>query len=294
MKRRDFLRSLAVSVPTLCMGCSHLLHRSTRPAVDAAATEPLLDDIGAGPSVSNGPKTEAQQSNDVRAKSERFDDDFADDVFCPAEQRELVRRMVAKFRAVQRHVGNGNFNLLGMDEFFRHGEVTSAEKAFLDQLFHFEAHRLGFYGPRVFASLTDTINRNNTVKVPHSGHFLRKGRSLELYERIIRDAGRSLILTSGVRGLAKQFHLFLEKTELSDGNYSKASRSLAPPGYSFHGRNDFDIGKVGFGAGNFTDEFAKTDEFKRLCDLGYVDIRYKEKNSLGVRFEPWHIQISEG
>ena len=104
--------------------------------------------------------------------------------------------------------------------------------------------------------------------------------------------GDSLVLTSGVRGLAKQFHLFLEKASIADWNFSLASRSLAPPGYSFHGKNDFDIGKLGNGLANFTDAFSETIEFKKLIDLGYVDIRYKQRNQLGVRFEPWHIKIS--
>ena len=75
------------------------------------------------------------------------------------------------------------------------------------------------------------------------------------------------------------------------GNLSQASRSLAPPGYSFHAAGDFDVGKVGFGPDNFTEAFARTDEYRRLIDLGYVEIRYTETNPFGVRHEPWHIKI---
>ena len=40
-----------------------------------------------------------------------------------------------------------------------------------------------------------------------------------------------------------------------------------------------------------TEEFAKTDEYRKMIDLGYVDIRYHETNPFGVRHEPWHIKI---
>ena len=41
-----------------------------------------------------------------------------------------------------------------------------------------------------------------------------------------------LVLTTGVRGVVKQFYLFLRKADRANGNLSLASRSLAPPGYS--------------------------------------------------------------
>ena len=72
---------------------------------------------------------------------------------------------------------------------------------------------------------------------------------------------------------------------------SMASRSLAPPGHSFHGIGDFDVGKKGYGHRNFTADFAETDEFKRLKQLGFVKIRYHETNPFGVRYEPWHVKV---
>ena len=58
--------------------------------------------------------------------------------------------------------------------------------------------------------------------------------------------------------------LFLSKAHESKGNLSMASRSLAPPGYSYHGISDFDVGQVGFGVNNFTEKFTDTDVFKKL------------------------------
>ena len=43
---------------------------------------------------------------------------------------------------------------------------------------------------------------------------------------------------------------------------------------------------------NFSDDFAETDVYKRLQDLGFVEIRYTTDNNFGVRYEPWHIQVS--
>jgi LAS superfamily LD-carboxypeptidase LdcB len=91
--------------------------------------------------------------------------------------------------------------------------------------------------------------------------------------------------------VVKQLYLFLNKADQVDGNLSLASYSLAPPGHSYHAVGDFDVGKKGFGSKNFSEAFAKTDEFKRLIDLGYLDIRYPQQNPFGVRYEPWHIKV---
>ena len=139
--------------------------------------------------------------------------------------------------------------------------------------------------------LSATIPRKEVVKIPGSGHFLFRGTSADTYRKIRRDLGESIQLTSGIRSVVKQVYLFLNKVERVDGNLSLASYSLAPPGHSYHAIGDFDVGKKGFGHRNFSAEFAQTDEFKRLIDLGYLDIRYTELNPFGVRYEPWHIKI---
>ena len=42
---------------------------------------------------------------------------------------------------------------------------------------------------------------------------------------------------------------------------------------------------------NFGKIFADTDVFSSLKELGYIQFRYREKNLLGGRFEPWHISV---
>ena len=211
----------------------------------------------------------------------------------------LLERVVKRLQRLQRLVGYGHFNLLSFDRGMRlagrHsavGAFTRGELDFLEEIFFEDASRYGFYGAKVLREITASIPRRDVHKVPGSGHYLFKGRSLSLYRKVKKDVGRSLILTSGVRGIVKQMLLFLSKAVSTGGDLSLASRSLAPPGHSYHGIGDFDIGKRGFGKRNFMSDFATTDEFRRLAELGYVTIRYPNGNPFGVRFEPWHIRVT--
>ena len=49
--------------------------------------------------------------------------------------------------------------------------------------------------------------------------------------------------------------------------------------------------KKGYGVHNFTEQFTRTDVYKKLAKLGYIKFRYEPDNDLGVRFEPWHIEV---
>lgn len=231
-------------------------------------------------------------------KSIDFARDYNDDIFVSAEEEVLLASISARLARLQNTVGYGNFNILNFDEalifarrYSQIGEFTPAEKEFIDKVFTFNAQAYGFYGEKVTGSLTTSIKKSSVFKVPGTGHYLFKDQSLAYYEKIRQSVGEGIVLTSGVRSNVKQLHLFLAKVIRVKGNLSRASRSLAPPGYSYHGIGDFDVGRKGWGARNFTDDFAQTDEFKRMQDLGYIAIRYDHGNTLGVRFEPWHIQV---
>ncbi len=220
------------------------------------------------------------------------------DIMLEPGQRETFESVRARLARLQRYVGFGNFNVIGWDESLRHarkqsrvGAFTAAELDFIEDLFFTNADTLGFYGDKVVSRLSATVARQDIVKIAGSGHYLFKGQPLETYRRIRRDVGNSIVLTSGIRSVVKQIHLFLNKTARVDGNLSLASYSLAPPGHSYHAIGDFDVGKRGFGSRNFSAAFAETDEFRRLADLGYVDIRYPRDNPFGVRYEPWHIKV---
>jgi len=220
------------------------------------------------------------------------------DVILGAAERVAFDSALARLRRLQKYVGFGNFNVIGWDQSLKLaqrrdtiGAFTRAELDLIEQLFFADAKRLGFYGDKVVSNLTATIPERDIVKIPRSGHYLFKGESTRTFERIRRDLGDSVVLTSGIRSVVKQIHLFMNKAEQVDGNLSLASFSLAPPGHSYHAIGDFDVGKKGFGLKNFSAAFAQTDEFKRLIDLGYLDIRYPQQNPFGVRYEPWHIKV---
>lgn len=214
------------------------------------------------------------------------------------EQIGVLHQVVARLKRLRLHIGYGNFNLLGFDQALKYarlypriGAFTSEEKVFLDDLFHTKATKYGFMGKKVLTKITDQIPKKEVMMLPGTGHFLFKEAALSTYHRIKKEIGATLYLTSGVRSIVKQMDLFLQKVIAEGGNLSEASRSLAPPGYSYHGIGDFDVGKIGLGSMNFTARFAKTKEYQRLIELGYIEIRYPINNRVGVRFEPWHIKI---
>lgn len=231
-------------------------------------------------------------------KSIDFAHDYDDDVYVAQDEEHLLQSVYKRLQRVQNTIGFGHFNLVSFDQAIAYskryadiGEFTQAERNFIEKIFFTDASVYGFLGDKVNDKLTSQFKKSETVKIPRSGHYILRHESLAYYEKLKRDVGGAIILTSGIRSNVKQLHLFLAKTIRVNGNLSRASRSLAPPGYSYHGIGDFDVGKVGWGAKNFTDDFASTDEFKRMQDLGYIAIRYDHGNELGVRFEPWHIKV---
>lgn len=228
----------------------------------------------------------------------RFDDVFENDVWVDPADWPLVVSANTRLERVRDWVGFGNFNILTWDDTLRFarnvpsiGAFTPQELAFMEALFHRDATELGFMGERTTTNIAVQIRPHEVVSIPRSGHYLYRGESSELYTRMVNDIGDTLILTSGVRNVAKQFDLFLAKLQQTEGNLSRASRSLAPPGYSFHALGDFDVGQVGLGLGNFSSEFANTREFRKLQEMGYSKIRYTVDNRFGVRFEPWHVRV---
>lgn len=231
-------------------------------------------------------------------KTRDFERAYADDVLLNKNLLGVLDSSVKRLARLQRLVGYANFNLLGFDEALKYagaysqvGEFTKAELDFIESIFFEDASHYGFLGNKVITRLTSTVPSRETIKMPHTGHYLFKGQPLHMYNKIKKDIGNSVVLTSGIRGVVKQIHLFLAKAVKTGGNLSQASRSLAPPGHSYHGIGDFDVGKIGFGENNFTAAFSSTPEYKKLRELGYVVIRYTENNPYGVRFEPWHIKV---
>jgi hypothetical protein len=251
-------------------------------------------------SLRSKPRAEFSQSNlhKYMTKMRSFEQTHEDDIFLDTNQFGLLLSTFKRLDRVLNLVGHGNFNVISFDEMIRSskryssvGQFRATELAFVEEIFFDDAQRYGFFGEKVISKLTAVVPHKARYKVPYTGHFVYRGDSLNSYARVRKDVGNSIILTSGIRSVVKQTHLFLAKAIQSRGNLSRASRSLAPPGHSFHGVGDYDVGKTGFGRRNFTLDFAKTREFKKLVNLGYIKIRYPEDNLLGLRYEPWHIKV---
>ena len=269
MKRRQLLRASAAFAGTAAIG----------------------GPFRASLAVSADPSSYAQ-------KMARFDESHHDDVRLTGAEFELLKAIVARLARVQRTVGFGNFGVLSFDGmlgvasgYTSVGAFERGELALMESMFFREARIYGFHGRKVVGTLTDNPRRRALTKVRGTGHQLFRGEPEAFYNKLRKAIGRDLVLTSGVRGVVKQFHLFLRKAQAAEGNLSLASRSLAPPGYSFHGVGDFDVGQRGLGGANFTAQFADTAVYQRLVELGYAQLRYPEGNPLGVRFEPWHMKV---
>jgi len=278
MERREFLKSLAVGLIGVGLGGEAL----AKAAKGQTVTAEKYDD----------------HIKDYLSKMRNFYKPHKDDVHLTREEFLVLKSCVKRLKNLQRTVGHGNFYILNLDgaikiarKYSRVGPFTRAELDFLEKIFYEDSIAYGFLGEKPLKRITDRIRRRQVVKVPGTGNYLYKGVPLETYQRIKRDVGDQAILTSGVRSIMKQFLLFLNKAQRTEGNLSLASRSLAPPGYSFHGVSDFDMGQVGLGIANFSLRFMGTDVYKRLRDLDYISLRYPEGNLLGVRFEPWHIRV---
>ncbi|MCW8945706.1 MAG: M15 family metallopeptidase [Sedimenticola sp.] len=270
MNRRQFIQSLAI-------------------AGIAAQVPPLL---------AGAPLDQGEAIKDYLYRIRNPDNHYDQDYRANDQMTQTLIKVSERLKRVQRVVGYGNFNIISFDDalkiskrYSRIGDFESRETQLIEQLFYEDAGIYGFSGEKTMDKLTTSISRKDVKKISGSGHYLFKGKPTALYSDIRRSVGDQVILTSGIRGVVKQMSLFLNKASRHEGNLSLASRSLAPPGYSFHGTGDFDVGRSGWGSLNFTEAFATTEEFKRLIDLGYIDIRYPIDNRLGVRFEPWHIKV---
>ena len=235
---------------------------------------------------------------DYLHKMQNFDQPHPGDVSLEKELLPILHSSVARLERLQRTVGHGNFQLLSFDtamsiarNYPKVGDFPGQELNFLERIFYTDSKVYGFRDEKPITSMTTEIRRSEVVKIPRSGNYLYRGVPQEMYEKVRKQVGDKLYLTSGIRGVMKQFLLFLNKAAINKGNLSLASRSLAPPGYSFHGISDFDVGQVGYGALNFTGRFTSTEVFKKLDAMDYVSIRYPKGNLKGVRFEPWHIRV---
>ncbi|MDR3089133.1 MAG: M15 family metallopeptidase [Desulfobulbaceae bacterium] len=308
MKRRAFIQLLfaAALTPTgqALATIQQFNGSGSKKIIRPSANDQIAqeDDIAADADVAHGKiddeRIDDENITDYLSKIRAPNIPHHDDIYADAKELLTLSRIASRFRAIVSLAGDGNFCIMGFDDVLNFAKTHAKIEAFakdeielMERLFARNAHDYGFYGEKQQTKITELIDRRDIYKVPYSGNFLFKGEAMERFCQIRRNMGEDLILTSGIRGMAKQFYLFINKALRFDGNLSLASRSLAPPGYSYHATGDFDVGQRGFGAGNFTENFLDTSIYKRLSKEGYVQYRYGRDNLLGVRFEPWHIKL---
>lgn len=291
MDRRQLLKYLISSAVIVGSGLNSAealagrlrIRGSSQPATETVSTAGTIQDLG--------------PEGDYLDKMEKFYEPHSDDIYLTGEQLSLLESCWLKLKKVSDLIGYGNFNIIGFDDFRKTcqgydasvGALKAAELAFFEQIYYRDAREYGFYGERVFKEINCEIPVKDIVQLDN-GQYLYQGHAFDLYQKLRSHIGHSLMMTSGIRSVTKQLYLFMNKAIRNRGNLSLASRAIAPPGYSFHGIGDFDIGRYGWGARNFTKEFESTFEFKELYRLGYVKLRYPHGNLLGVRYEPWHVK----
>ena len=235
---------------------------------------------------------------DYLYKITNFEETNAQDFHLEESKLHVLDLTHQRLKRIQSLIGYANFGLVSIDEilniskaYVSVGRFSREELNFMEMVFYKNSSVYGFLGEKPIKSFTEKLHKKDTIKVPGTGQYLYRGESLTKYNRIKKTIGEEVILTSGLRGVAKQLYLFLNKTVKTKGNLSKASRSLAPPGYSLHGIGDFDVGQRRFGVANFSIKFTSTPVYEKLIQSGFCDLRYKKDNRLGVRFEPWHIKV---
>lgn len=280
MKRRQFLKLMS-----LCL---------IQPVIPYKA-------FAGSPSTGNSPAFSVDDDHikDYLCKIRNFDEDHEGDIFLEERCLPLLYHSLQRLLSIQKTVGHGHFALMSIDQALKTarsypsiGAFSNQECDFLEMLFYKDGSQYGFFGNKPLPKFTAALKRQNITKISGTGNYLYKGKPVQSYLKIKQMIGDDIILTSGLRSVTKQFMLFLKKTAQSRGNLSRASRSLAPPGYSYHGVGDFDVGQIGYGIDNFTVRFTETDVYKKMIDSGLTRFRYTKNNHLGVRFEPWHIQVS--
>ena len=124
---------------------------------------------------------------------DNFEHAHHEDVFLAADKHQVLVYNVKRLDRVQNLVGHGNFNVLSFDERLCHskynksvGVFKAEEIEFPEETFSNNVMRFGFYGERVTDEITTIVAGNVRIKLPRTVHYLFKGDSLNLYDKVRR------------------------------------------------------------------------------------------------------------
>ncbi|MFA6789479.1 MAG: twin-arginine translocation signal domain-containing protein, partial [Arcobacteraceae bacterium] len=107
------------------------------------------------------------------------------DLFLDQKYHESFYSVIKKLNFIQRDVGFGNYNIISFDATIKQarmsskiGAFTKDELAFMEYIFYYNPDVHGFYGERTCNKITESIKKSEIIKVPYTGHYLFKDRSL--------------------------------------------------------------------------------------------------------------------
>lgn len=212
------------------------------------------------------------------------------DIFVLKTEREVFDSSFKKLYALLNRVGYVKFSALDISQARTLVSFTDDEMDYLKKLFMFDASNFGFYRDKPLSDFNAKIDSTKLTQA--NGILCFDGKTIDKYRAMKDSIGDDVFMSSGIRSIVKQSFLFIQKARHCDYNLSMASRTIAPPGYSYHGVGYFDIGsrKISLSQ-NFTDQFADTGVFKKAAKDGYISLRYGLENKLGVRYGPWHVKV---
>ena len=125
----------------------------------------------------------------------------SNDVYLTREEFATLTILNKRFKNLRRFVGFANFNLLSYPQALDYarnypqiGSFTKEELVLIDRLFHENPADYGFYGAKTCDNIENFISRKDVNKIPHTGHYLYKGKSQQDYDSVIKDVGDTLIL----------------------------------------------------------------------------------------------------
>jgi hypothetical protein len=204
MKRRDFLKNITMGI--IGFGIAPSALAKSAGSLNVSFRKDLDDHI-----------------KDYLHKMRHFNKPHADDIYVHKSDYKTFETVVKRLRRLEITAGHGNFQILSFDgglsigrKYSDVGEFTRAETGFIEMIFYSDASRYGFFGNKPFEKLTDRIRVTSVTKVPYTGNHLFNGLALETYEKVKREVGEQVILTSGVRGVMKQFLLFLNNRSMAE------------------------------------------------------------------------------
>ena len=108
-----------------------------------------------------------------------------EDIYLSNNEIITLKILHKRLRRVRRHVGFGHFNYLSFDRtlFYARnyssiGRFTKSELDLIEKLFYDDPYEFGFYGKKTVEKITNKIFKKDIQKIPHSGHYVYKGKRL--------------------------------------------------------------------------------------------------------------------